>query len=68
MSVEFDMRAADSSPLGKLTHAIKTDVPEETGELLGFLAAAHRRTRPRESRGRQDEGLPLAAQFGIGPP
>jgi hypothetical protein len=44
MSVEFDMRAADSSPLGKLTHAIKTDVPEETGELLGFLAAAHRQT------------------------
>lgn len=45
MSDDLDLRTGETSPLGKFTHALKTDVPEETGELLAFLAAAHRQNK-----------------------
>jgi predicted DNA-binding protein len=32
----------ESHPLGKLTAEVKTMLPEETDELLSFLASAHR--------------------------
>jgi hypothetical protein len=39
---ETEFMLADSSPIGKLTAEIKTMLPEDTDELLSFLASAHR--------------------------
>lgn len=40
-----DFALADSSPLGKLTAEIKTNVSEDTDEQLTFLASAHRQKK-----------------------